>query len=445
MAGRRLVPGERGTRGVLNPTGVHNRTIRAQVSAVDADNGYVIFTYESLPSGGKYATVPPLWLSFPPASVGGPAWGRFMPQITDMVKVSFDYNDEPRIVGYDVVANKPLVGDGHSGWPQLKDINENAKNSSDTSKAKFGQFNPLKPGEYDFMSSGGAYIYGGSTGRLYLAGGAVSISLVKNDMRMQARALLWSHIADDSEFKFGQVRRRKDDGTEAIVSSDQNGDFKEFRVTVNKSTDSGKQELASIVVGNVVDDTGNIVQGKQSSIDARYLLQVYNDSAQLKLQQFFDKEGNIEIHAPDAGVGVYVDFTNSDWKSKFKNVSWDVSGKYYINSNDVHLGASTANNPLILTNTYGPAEQQVITALANQINALSTAVVTSLTAMSTWAAAFAATPAVPATLGVLATLAGAIAPTIAGVTAPGAQAVADASVFTTGYNERYFSKKVRTE
>ena len=94
LYGRREVPGERGVQGVLDQRAVLNRTLRAQVSAVSPENGYVIITYENMPSGGKYITVPPIWMSFPDAaSNSGPAWGRYMPQQSDLVKVVFGYDD----------------------------------------------------------------------------------------------------------------------------------------------------------------------------------------------------------------------------------------------------------------------------------------------------------------------------------------------------------------
>lgn len=451
--GRHSVPGERGISSIVNPTAVHNRTIRAQITSVDADNGFVLLTYESLPAGGKYATVPPLWMSFPSGDIGGPAWGRYMPQISDMVKVSFDYNDEPRLVGYDVIAAKKNVADGYTGWPQLKEQNANAQSSDDNSRAKFGQFNPLAPGEYDFMSSGGAYIYGNTYGRLYMAGGAVSISLIKNDLRLQSRAQLWSHIADDSEFKFGQVRRRKSDGTEAIVSGDQDGQLKEMSAKIYKSTDSGKQDVAHMVMGNVLDDSGTQISTPNAQSAVRHMLQIFNANAELRLRHFFDQDGNWEIHAPNAGAGVYIDFTNADWKSRFKSVEWTVSDKttwnsptvefnsttkWSANSPSVNLAAVTATNPLFLTNIYGPAERTVITALAASINTLSIAVSNGMGALASLATSMSAL--VPAVLP-QATIAAAAA-TASATTGPAATSAA--SVFTNAY-DTYLSTKARTE
>lgn len=337
LYGRRDVIGERSVGDIIDQRGVLNRTIRAQVRTVDSDNGFVVLIYENMPSGGKYVTAAPLWMSFPDSKIGNPSWGRFMPQEGDLVRVSFDYNDRPIIVGYDIDAAKLGVADGHSGWPAINDEYKKAAGdeNGDASKAKFAQFTPIKPGEYDFMSNGGAYIYGNNQGRLYLAGGSVSVTLIKNDLRISQRAQLLSHTADDCELRFGQVRRiNSANNLDEKVSSDSDGKFKEFGVVLKKTLEAGSsQDVATFKMGNVIDDSGSAQQSSASK-DARLWYQAFTDAGEEALKMVIDNVGNWDILAPNADTGVNIDFTNGPWKTKSKSTEWTISDSWVIKTPD---------------------------------------------------------------------------------------------------------------
>lgn len=347
--GRRSVPGEKSVRDQADQRNVLNRTIRAQVTSVNHENGYVLITYESMPGGGKYATVPPLWMSFPEANIGGPAWGRYMPQQSDLIKVSFDYDDRPHVIGYDIVAGKVGVANNTFGWPQLHDQYKAGQSSSDPKKAKFAQFTPLNPGEYDFMSSGGAYIYGNNRGRLYLAGGSVSVALVKNDLRINQRAQLWYHVADDCELRFGQVRRVvTSDGLETAI-----GDKKqmEFNLMMKNTVSAGSStNLSSLKVGNVRSNSDGAEENTPSAGSAlRFSYKSYNDSGEETLHNAIDKLGNWEVIAPNADKGVVFDFSSSDWIAGFTNIKFEASELCQLKSKDCEITAS--NSLTIKSNT----------------------------------------------------------------------------------------------
>lgn len=356
LYGRRSTPSERGGADILNQREVLNRTIRAQVSEIDEKNGLAILTYESVPSGGKYVTISPLWMSFPNDAVSsGPSWGRYMPQRSDLVRVAFDYDDRPYIVGYDIIANDPRVGDGLSGWPRLNTQYEAAKGNEDTqaNRAKFAKFIPLNPGEYDFMSSGGAYIYGNNRGRLYMAGGSVSLSLIKNDLRMSSRAQLFTHNADDCELRFGQVRREINNIESPITGSET---FKEFNVTLKNTAVAGTfTNLSSLKIGNVANDQG-IPELSSIGQPLRYAYRGYNNGAET-FSMTIDQLGNLDISGPSASTG------------------------FSLTSPKVYLGGSalTAVHPLFRTLQYQTAEVTFATNLAAQVTALS-AQVTALAA-----------------------------------------------------------------
>lgn len=393
--GRRQVPGEKGPRDLINQQNVLNRTIRAQVTSVEPTQGYVILTYESLPGGGKYATVPPLWMSFPPStSTNGPAWGRYMPQQTDLVKVSFDYDDRPYIMGYDIIASKDDIGGSHFGWPALNDQYEAAHGNPDVDpdRAKFAQFVPLNEGEYDFMSSGGAYIYGNNRGRLYLAGGSVSVSLIKNDLRISSRSQLWSHIADNCDFRFGQVRRT-DPSTQldTTVATDASGTYKEFMIDVQTTVAPGTStRLGLMQVGNVTDPSaGTVTTSSATGSPLRYNYVNYSDAGISNLTSAIDNLGNWEVIAPTAPNGVKFDFSLGEWQTSFTTinhiasssctltsptVTYNASSSFTVNSPNISLGGVPAIHPLLLTNIYRPAEDVFLSAIVSSISLLGAAV-----------------------------------------------------------------------
>lgn len=427
--GRRQVPGEQGVEGVLNHNAVMNRTIRAQVTSVDPDNGFVTVSYESLPSGGRFATVNPLWMSFPDPAFGGPAWGRFMPQQTDVVKLSFDYNDRAHIVGYDIVANKPTVADGRSGWPQLAEQHEVSLDSEDPIKAKFAQFIPLNPGEFDFMSSGGAYIHANNRGRLYMAGGSVSIALNKNDLRMESRAQLYNHIADDCELRIGQVRRITDSIDKAVGD----GLLKEFSVDLKNTTSAGNTvDLSKFVIGNIYDSDGEVLVSEFGGEDLRYIYQAFDDDGHQALKMSIDKIGNMEIVSFSEQSGLTMDFTNADWKATFKDINFEASSSmvfttplFHVDSPNIQLGKS-ATHPYILSNIYRPAEDVWFAA----INTAVVAIVGAVSAFGTAA-------------GVLNPILAPAAATMAGVLASAATAITSANTAFTNANSTYLSTIVK--
>jgi hypothetical protein len=319
MSGRSPNPGESGPFELVDQRSVKNRTLRAQVTDVDSVNGFVIMNLDGSPAGGKYATVNPLWLSFP--RYGGAAWGRFMPQRSDIVKVSFDYDDAPRIVGYDVAATTSSVADGRSGWPTLNSLYEQASedptkkveitdhegNTTKVSIAKYAQFAPLNPGEYDFMSSGGAYIHGDNAGRLYMAGGAVSIALSKNSMLIEQKAQCFTQHADDCIVRYGQVRRLDaTTQTDKALTIDSGSVFKEFTTRLKTTTAPGVAiDLATLSLGNVVIDAGTSKE-LLNGADMRFLLRTFNAGAQT-FQMASDMNGNFQI---DASGKVTINATN---------------------------------------------------------------------------------------------------------------------------------------
>lgn len=445
------MPGDKSIHEQVGANNVHNRTITAQVSTVEPNDGFVVVNYSGLPSGGRYITVPPLWMSFPPDNTSvGPAWGRYMPQPTDIMKISFNHDNTPLAVGYDIVANKPDVADGFTGWPELNRLYEEAINNPSVSsdRKKFAQFVPLKPGEYDFMSSGGSYIYGNNRGRLYLAGGPVSISLIKSDLRLNASAQLFSHNADDCEFKFGQVRRASDQST-GIETPTSDKAAREFTVDLNR----GQSKLANMSIGNVIDNTGTSIKSKFNN-DAVYRLAIFSGDTAAKLEQIIDSMGNIEIKSPNASGGIFLDFSSGKWESKNTEVEMNASSKFSIVSPSVNLGSKNPPEQLVHGTTYIAEAKtwagNVNTMTGNLTTQLSTTAATAA-ALSSVIAAAAVPMAIPIVgpIAAAAILAAGAAAAIPAFTAVGPAIAAQQAVFTAQMNlftsRSYLSNVSRTD
>lgn len=452
--GRRTVPGEASLSEQLDPNSPHDRVLRTQVSSVDHENGVAVVNYDGLPSGGRYITVPPLWMSFPPdtASVG-PAWGRYMPQPTDLIKVAFGHDNTPFGIGYDISAHREGVADDFSGWPELNRLYQEAASnpSTQSDRKKFAQFIPLKPGEYDFMSSGGAYIYGNNRGRLYMAGGSVSVSLIKNELRMSTNAQFWLHTADECNLRFGQVRRVKDQSTGAEVAISDTA-AREFKVEINR----GSRKLVETSIGNVSSTSGLALKSTfDNSILSR--LAVFNAQSVAVLEQNIDEIGNIEILAPNSSGGIFLDFSAGKWLSKNTEMELNASTKFSVVSPSVNLGSTDPTEQLVLGSTFIPSN----VAWANSTNAAiaqltvsgtsHVAVSTALSALLTAAAVPMAIPIVGPTIAAIIIAAGAatITGTAAAVSASYAPIVPTAQAACTAYvtaaGARYLSVISRTK
>lgn len=383
MSGRMLNPGEHSVHSMVDQRSVHNRTLRAQITDVSNENGYVKINLDSSPAGGKFATVPMLWASFP--QVGGAAWGRYMPHPSDIVKVAFDYDDAPRIVGYDVIATKDGVAEGRHGWPRLHSLYESARKDPSAklkstindkevefSIAKYARFQTLNPGEYDFMSSGGSYIYGNNVGKLYMAGGSVSISLIKNDLMMENRSQAMIHYADDCIFRYGQMRRP--DPTDQLIKPSSTTD-KEFSIHLKTTTAPGTSvNLANLQLGNVVIDSG-LAKEMLNGSDVRFLLRTYGaNPLQPAYESAVDANGNWQVTGgATASTGIKFDYP---------------TGKMVINAGsgfEVNaashkfqgpMGTPPATQPLVMGTIYRAAEDILIGQLVAHITALNVTLAT---------------------------------------------------------------------
>lgn len=282
MAGRDPLPGEPDPHeGTRDGDRYHSRLVRGQISSVNPDDG--VATVDTIDViGTREVTVPPLWFS---ATGRTSAWGRYMPMGDENVDVSYRNDDSAVITNYDMTATQ----DGRPGWNVLREFEEAGN------VVGFANFRKLKRGEYDFKSSGDAYIHGSNQGTLTLAGGQAFMKLDKQQYRIESRAAEFHQTSETSETRFGTVFR-KNVSTDLAETQINSGAFKEFLVDVNASLPSGTaspQSRAKLHFGDILDGTnaaensqfGSPLRGRISIGDSSDLFEVF------KLE--IDQDGNV--------------------------------------------------------------------------------------------------------------------------------------------------------
>lgn len=244
MAGRDQIPGEYSPyEDVRNHERYHSRLVRGQIRSVNTDDG--IATVDTIDVvGTRQITVPPLWFS---ATGRTSAWGRYMPMGDEVVDVAYRNDDTAVINNYDATATQ----DRSAGWSFLRTLKEAGNVPG------IAVFRNLKRGEWDFKSSGDAYIHGSNQGTLTLAGGQAFIKLDKLNYRMESRSSEFHQNSETAETRFGTVFRKAlpTDLAESPVSS---GVFKEFLVDVNFPLPTGTpsvQSRAKLHFGDILDNT----------------------------------------------------------------------------------------------------------------------------------------------------------------------------------------------
>lgn len=355
---RHLVPGEDAWSGISAPHTTHHRTVRAQVQSVNEDNGFVTIGIGGMPSYGRYASVPWLWASFPTA--GQAAWGRYMPFHDDTLKVSFDWDDTPHIVGYDVLAGGDGIADDKAGHPLLN----KAVNSGQVL-----DFTRLESGEYDFMSVGGAYIRGYNTGQLLLSGGEVFVDIIRQQGLLRTQSTLHKQTTGGSTIRFGEVRRDGADGLETAAGPwNISGEAVEFDIDLGYHNGTARRKIARFAIGDLATDTSIDQRGGK---ERRAILDI-NDSSGTSSVFTFDvaADGSVSMTSSSTGdLSFDRDLTVSARKVTIKANDTVVPGK-------CHFGTITtggALNGTELTNTMALPQSTVAASLATAISSFGAA------------------------------------------------------------------------
>lgn len=356
MVGRDQLPGELGPYLDLRDSNrYHSRLVRGQIETIEVDNGIAaVVTGEIL--GRRNITVPVLWLS---GTGRTSAWGRYMPMGGELVNVAYRNNDEAHITGYDATASNQR---NTAGWSVLKGFEE------DGDIPGFSTFKKLKRGEFDFKSSGDAYIFGSSTGTLLLAGGQAFIRLSKQSYRIESKSSDIRHTAEVCETRFGTVHRKllPTDVVESAISS---GIYKEFLVDLVDALPTGTKVTQSKIkfhLGDIL-DSSNIPQQSEAGQALRARISA-GDSANLNevFSLEIDQTGNVfwdQINTASDGLIL------RSGKIKFNatGASDGTGGLVNITPKNISLGANSASNKAVL---WDPGLIDELNRLQEDINIL---------------------------------------------------------------------------
>lgn len=286
MAGRDSYPGEdpTGYMGLRDGGRYLSRIVRGQITSVDPPNGKGQVNTLEVHSAADI-TIPALWFS---GKGRQSAWGRYMPFGGEHVHMAYRNDDSPVIVGYNI--NNGGEEQIQEGWQQLKKF-------ADDGIAGFAVFRELRPGEFDFKSSGDAYIHGSNQGTLYLSGGQAFIKLNKQAYRLESKASEYTYYSETANIRFGTVFRKtlSTDQDETPVSS---GIYKEFLVDVNFPLPSGTsstQSRAKIHFGDIL-DSQNVPELSPNGMPLRTRISLGDGSDTTEVfSLLIDNMGNINI------------------------------------------------------------------------------------------------------------------------------------------------------
>lgn len=168
---------------------------RARVTDVHIEKGTISVLFERMPYS-REVTIPLLGLSVPTGDETGrtASWGRYIPQVGDMIVVGFDSNGECFALNYHAVYYKGLT---------LLDDNREDRGGIGWGKASGKD---IKPGDWDFKSSRGCFFYLGD--RAQISSGPYSISLNKSTADITTKGqLLIDTYGEASSIRAGAVRR----------------------------------------------------------------------------------------------------------------------------------------------------------------------------------------------------------------------------------------------
>lgn len=294
MAGRDPLPGENelGSGDLRDHARYYSRIVRGKLTSPSPSVGKCqVNTLEVF--GTRDITIPALWFS---GNAGKAAWGRYMPFGNEDVHVAYRNDDTAVVLGYDINNPGEKPDAGYAYLAQL------AKDG----KAGYAVFRELKSGEFDFKSSGDAYIHGSDQGTLYLAGGQAFIKLDKQAYRIESRSSEYHYTSDTTQMRVGTVFR-KDFPTDQSEIPTSSGIFKEFLVDVNFPVLAtglpSTQSRAKIHMGDIL-DSQNVPELGPFSFPLRFRMSLGDGSDTTEaFSCLIDNSGNVEIvqNEPIAG------------------------------------------------------------------------------------------------------------------------------------------------
>jgi hypothetical protein len=282
-----------------------NAIHRARVTDVFVDKGTMAVILEGV-SYSAQITIPLLGLSAPPgiteeereqgkSNFKAASWGRYIPQVGDLILVGFGSNGDLYALGYSAIFYRGF------------DFSDAAEES--TGGIGWGETSgrQMKPGDWDFRSARAASLYLGERASLAAGPYSVAVNAPTDDITITAPLLIGS--IGTSRLLFGMVERvvLPTDRSATSIPSPRAGTTAQegtIKVRWNGGPVDG-QELATWSIGDVIDDDDTTAFLRLSNATVpqpvrRYFNSVDNTGYITSYTEMVDAGGNFEVTAPTA-------------------------------------------------------------------------------------------------------------------------------------------------
>jgi len=327
---------------------------RSRIIDVRPEKGTCTLEYESTIGQRNDVHIPLLAFSFNVKSPDQSAWMRYMPQIGDVVLISFDANGTPYIIGYDTLSYEELQ-------------------KQDSSKLPGFVFRQLKWGEFDCRSAGMAGWFASRAGTLTLFAGDQNFKLYRTTRQVDANFGLFKLSSDDTLIRLGDAKRKKtplDVNESGVIATGLQ--LKEANFDVNQTLAFVKKPVARFSFGNVIEEPTLLsaavpMKGDLSGDPVRWHLELFDTTGFISaFKEQIDDHGNVGITMGVlATTGLKVDATVSPFEISNKNLDWScLTGiKMSTAAGGVLLSATAGNASL--TTSAGIAELKTALGVAN--------------------------------------------------------------------------------
>jgi len=295
---------------------IFSATHRAQVKEVHVEKGTCVVKIEKL-NQVEEVTFPLLGLSTPPSTTDSSkidykssAWGRYIPQVGDVLLVGFGSDGVLHALGYGAVF--------YTGLAKADAVEESTGgiNWSEVS----GKV--MKPGDWDFKSARQSNLYLGDRAKVSSGANSIAVNGPSSDINISSPLII--DRARVSEARFGSVRR-------LILPTDTEEDYvptvrgaildyaqeATWKVKWNNSTPSGAS-LAEFSIGDVMEDsvTGSSIRISDNMQPVRRYFAASDTTGLLNVfEESVDAFGNYALVASTA--------TAWNWSTNLSK--WEIS------------------------------------------------------------------------------------------------------------------------
>ena len=364
---------------------------RARVTNVFVEKGMVEVTLENVAYSAQ-VMMPLIGLSAPPklvtttsptepprADFKSASWGRYIPQVGDLLLVGFGSNGDLYALGYHAIYYKGF---------DLADIAE-----EDTGGIGWGETSAktMKPGDWDFRSASNSTLYLGQKASIASGQNSVDINQPTDDVTITTPLLIGS--LGTSKLLYGKVERfvlPTDDEPKAIPSS--RGGKTAQEATIKIRWDGGPtdgQELATWSMGDVIDDDSTTAAIRLSNASSpqpvrRYFNCADNTGYINAYTEMVDAGGNYEVSS-DLGTEFKWDTLLATWEISNLSTSFTSTDSIDLNSNTfvnitgtsgvvldssatIQFGGTSASEPMVLGLKWQSFISALLTAISTHIH-----------------------------------------------------------------------------